>query len=310
MLQPLAITKARPSLFSDPATKTKAIILAVAVGLNLWALQHLPARVTFSEAWWAPLPTILILAGAGIFCTYQNWTRVGMYFCALAWVASSGLSEIHALYAVGTIGWPLVDNWLAGIDASLGFCVADAKTFADRNPVAGTVLAILYDGIIVQTFLVMLLLSIKRDRLSLNRFIIGFMLCEPVLLLFFLLMPAAGPFDYYGYESTPMQGLYLGHLEALRGTTDLQVKFPTGLVTFPSFHTTWAILLAYALRKHKRWFLAGGIINALIVIATLTTGWHYLADVIGGALLAVLVIVVCNRICKVACVPDAPNQSR
>ncbi|GJM24028.1 MAG: hypothetical protein DHS20C16_04430 [Phycisphaerae bacterium] len=283
---------------SDPATRVKAVILAIAVGLNLWALNSLPSRVSFAEVWWAPLPTIIILAGAGMFCTYQKWTRVGMFFCALAWVASSGLSEIHALYAVGTMGGPLVDDWLANIDASLGFCVADVKVFADSMPLARNILAVLYDGIIVQTFLVLLLLSLKRDRISLNRFVIGFMICEPILLLSFLLMPAAGPFAHYGYEMTPMQALYLGQLEALRGADAMHVAFPTGLVTFPSFHTTWAILLAYAVRKHRGWFTFGVVINALIVLATLTTGWHFLADVIGGALLAMIVIAVCNRMCR------------
>ncbi|MEZ6082757.1 MAG: phosphatase PAP2 family protein [Phycisphaerae bacterium] len=284
-------------MLRDRATRAKACILAVAVGLNLWALSTLPSRVTFAEVWWAPLPTIVILAAAGMFCTYQKWTRVGMYFCALAWVASSGLSEIHALYAVGTKGGPLADNWLANIDAALGFCVADVKALADSVPFARNVLAVLYDGIIVQTFLVMLLLSLKRDQISLNRFIIGFMICEPILLFSFWLMPAAGPFAHYGYEMTPMQALYLSQLEALRGTEALHVAFPTGLVTFPSFHTTWAILLAYAVRKHRGWFAFGMVINALIVLATLTTGWHFLADVIGGALLAVVVIVLCHLIC-------------
>lgn len=283
-------------ILREPATRAKAFILAIAVGLNLWALSSLPARVTFAEVWWAPLPTIVILAGAGMFCTYQKWARVGMFFCALAWVASSGLSEIHALYAAGTMGGPLVDDWLANIDATLGFCVADVKAVADGLPFARNVLAVLYDGIIVQTFLVLLLLSFKRDRLSLNRFVIGFMICEPILLLSFLLMPAAGPFAHYGYQMTPMQTLYLGQLEALRGSDALHVAFPTGLVTFPSFHTTWAILLAYAVRKHRGWFAFGVIINVLIVLATLTTGWHFLADVIGGILLAMVVIAVSKRL--------------
>ncbi len=284
-------------MLREPATRAKAFILAIAVALNLWAFSSLPSRVTFAQVWWAPLPTIIILAGAGMFCTYQKWTRVGMFFCALAWVASSGISEIHALYAVGTHGGVLVDDWLANIDASLGFCVADIKAFSDSVPFVRNVLAVLYDGIIVQTFLVLLLLSMKRDRLSLNRFVIGFMICEPILLLSFLLMPAAGPFAQYGYEMTPMQALYLGQLEALRGTDALHVAFPTGLVTFPSFHTTWAILLAYAVRKHRGWFAFGLVINSLIVVATLTTGWHFLADVIGGGLLAIFVITISNRLC-------------
>ncbi len=284
-------------MLRDPATRVKTFILAIAVGLNLWALSSLPARITFAEVWWAPLPTIVILAGAGMFCSYQKWSRVGMFFCALAWVAAAGLSEIHALYAVGTLGGPLVDGWLAHIDASLGFCVADMKAFADSLPLARNVLAVLYDGIIVQTFLVLLLLSLKRDRLSLNRFVVGFMICEPLLLLSFLLAPAAGPFAQYGYDMTPMQALYLGQLEALRGTEALHVAFPTGLVTFPSFHTTWAILLAYAVREHRGWFAFAMAINALVVLATLTTGWHFLADVIGGAVMAIFVIAASNRLC-------------
>ncbi|NOX59544.1 MAG: phosphatase PAP2 family protein [Planctomycetes bacterium] len=289
----------RPHLLArvERATRAKAIVLAVAMGLNVWAMFQLPERISFATGWWAPLPTILILAGAGLICTYQKWTRTGLFFCALAWVASAGVSEIHALYAVATFGSPLADSWLAGIDASLGFCVADVKAWADSLPYLRNVLAVLYDGIIVETFLVLFLLSLKRDRVSLNRFVIGFMLCEPALLVFFALMPAAGPFDYYAYDATPMQGLYLGQLEALRGAGPLHVAVPTGLVTFPSFHTTWAILLACALWRHKGWFAFGIVVNALIVLATLTTGWHYLSDLLGGIILAGVVGGVAVLLC-------------
>ena len=68
------------------------------------------------------------------------------------------------------------------------------------------------------------------------------------------------------------------------------------LVTFPSFHTTWAILLAYAFRGRRRWFIPAVILNAAVIAATLTTGWHYFTDVIGGVLLAVAVIWLTKRL--------------
>jgi membrane-associated phospholipid phosphatase len=63
-----------------------------------------------------------------------------------------------------------------------------------------------------------------------------------------------------------------------------------GLITFPSFHTTWALLLAWAFRGRPRWFVPSAVLNAAVIVATLTTGWHYFADVAAGAALGVAVI--------------------
>jgi membrane-associated phospholipid phosphatase len=61
-----------------------------------------------------------------------------------------------------------------------------------------------------------------------------------------------------------------------------------GIVAFPSFHVLLAILTAVALSA-IRWLRAPAWAMAVLVgLSTLTTGWHYLVDVIGGIVLAIV----------------------
>ena len=63
-----------------------------------------------------------------------------------------------------------------------------------------------------------------------------------------------------------------------------------GIVSFPSFHTTLAILLVYAVRHH-RWALAVLFpLNMLLIVATLSVGGHYLVDLPAGAAVAAISI--------------------
>ena len=109
----------------------------------------------------------------------------------------------------------------------------------------------------------------------------------------FFLFPALGPFTAYGFSPNADQTRYLDHLQSLREGRRLLVtwKEAEGLITFPSFHTTWAILLALAFRHRTRLFAASVFLNTLVVISTLTTGWHYLSDVLGGILVSAIVLV-------------------
>jgi len=63
-----------------------------------------------------------------------------------------------------------------------------------------------------------------------------------------------------------------------------------GLITVPSFHVIWAVILAASARGWVRpfaWFL-----NAAVIAATITTGWHYGTDVVAGLLVALLVLLM------------------
>jgi hypothetical protein len=73
---------------------------------------------------------------------------------------------------------------------------------------------------------------------------------------------------------------------ALKGDGRFVLHFreAEGIIACPSFHTTLAILAALALRSvpYLRWPAA--LLASLIVVSTVTTGWHYISDVLAGAL--------------------------
>ena len=81
-----------------------------------------------------------------------------------------------------------------------------------------------------------------------------------------------------------------------------------GLVNFPSFHTTLAIVFVYAVRRRSRPLTIAAALNVVMIVSVLTEGGHYLVDVIAGAAVAAGAIFAAARI-EAALAPDAPIRS-
>ena len=79
-----------------------------------------------------------------------------------------------------------------------------------------------------------------------------------------------------------------------------------GLITFPSFHTAVAILFAWALWRTPVAWVFGVILNGLMILATPLAGSHYVIDLVGGTVVAMVAIGIANRICR----PGDSAQSR
>ena len=202
------------------------------------------------------------------------------------------------MYGAATLSFPLVDDTLVSLDSVLGVHVPSIVAWAESHPALNGVLQWAYHSTIIQTLVVILVLGFAGDRRPLELFVLQFMLSLWIAVLIFCFAPAEGPFTAYDVEPNAHQARYLEHLRDFRSgeRTEIVLAEAEGLVTFPSFHTTWAILLAFAFRGRRRWFIPAVILNAAVIAATLTTGWHYFTDVIGGVLLAVVVILLTKRL--------------
>ena len=194
-------------------------------------------------------------------------------------------------YLGATTARPFADRLLAGWDAALGFHVPDAVAWQACHPAIGAVLSASYDTLLPQTAALVILLGLAGDRKPLERFMLRMILAGLVTLVFFLAMPAEGPFSHYGFAPSPSQAHYLDHLHTLRNGARMCFSFDDGegLITFPSFHAIWAILLTVAC-VGRRWVCAiFALLNAAVIVSTMTTGWHYLCDVLAGIAVATLI---------------------
>jgi membrane-associated phospholipid phosphatase len=110
------------------------------------------------------------------------------------------------------------------------------------------------------------------------------MVCVWITFLIFWAFPAEGPFMGFGFQPSAEQASYLEHMRALRAGEygSFTYRYAEGLVTFPSFHTIAALLCAMAYVHRRLLFFPFAILNAAVILSTITTGWHYLSDVLAG----------------------------
>ena len=68
-----------------------------------------------------------------------------------------------------------------------------------------------------------------------------------------------------------------------------------GIICFPSFHTIWSVLSVVALWPFRSLRVPSSLLASLIVISTVTTGWHYMSDVFAGLLFAGISLACADR---------------
>ena len=64
------------------------------------------------------------------------------------------------------------------------------------------------------------------------------------------------------------------------------------IVCFPSFHVIWAIFCVAALWGFRFLRIPVSLLAGMIIISTVTTGWHYFIDVLGGIVIAGLSLAI------------------
>ena len=72
-----------------------------------------------------------------------------------------------------------------------------------------------------------------------------------------------------------------------------------GLLSFPSFHTILAVLAAAALWSVPDLCWLTSVWAALIVVSTVTTGWHFIIDVLAGFVVVAISIAMAKAFMRI-----------
>lgn len=237
-----------------------------------------------------------LFGAVGLFYAYlrpdQRIARFMFNLVVIVLYMSGGIVMSYLLMALNL---PLVDAQLSAIDRALGFdwpaliemvsrhtWIADASTFFYKSSMLFMMAMLFYLGA-----------TNRIDRVE-----------EFVMLLIFAgilngviagSLPAAGAYVHYNPAHelvkliTPTtDAAYMKEFFELREgeVRQLAIGRSKGLMTFPSFHTVFSLIMVFALRGTGWVFAFAVVFNLGIIASTPIDGGHHLIDVIAGFALA------------------------
>jgi len=187
-------------------------------------------------------------------------------------------------YGAVAAGFPYADWWLAAADASLGVHVASLAAWTAAHPLANLAFRISYASLIAQFFFTILVLAAHRDRARVWEFAFHFHMCLVIALAALVVFPAICPPPYYHFQPTIDMTRVIRQIRDLHEGTMKVVRFDEleGLVSFPSFHAAGGLMVTWAFRDRRRFFVPLALLNLALFASTFMTGVHYVVDVIAS----------------------------
>jgi membrane-associated phospholipid phosphatase len=237
-----------------------------------------------------------LIAGWWLFGA-RGFTALAMIGTVAAMAPGSMLFSYTAIAA--SAPFPTIDAKLAAIDAAMGFDWITALAFVGKSPFITSVLEFFYHKTIIGLLYVLLFLWVAGRYDRLIEYFWLFTLCAFAANVISIFLPAAGAFvlhapgdEIRGAVPASSGVWHLAHFNALRdGTFSVFDPYMAeGLITFPSFHTASAVLIALALRGYGLITAVASVVAALIVASTVPIGGHHLIDVVAGTALVFVLL--------------------
>ncbi len=246
----------------------------------------------------------LIVGGAALgFCRYRlrdpetPWQRVARdgaeYVGAFALVCLLG-AVISYPEAASTKGF--VDPSLERIDRFFDFDWVGIYRVVVAHPLLQPLGRAVYASIFVSPAILLGYCALADRKDQARRMILSFWLGALLTLSWFPRVPAVGPLAYLWHGPIPYMptsALYQAHLlPALRShaLSVVDIGALRGIVCMPSFHTTSAVLYMAAAWRVRPLRVPLIALNAAMLLATPIEGTHYLADMMGGALIGAIAL--------------------
>ena len=206
----------------------------------------------------------------------------------ILYLAITILCAILAAYAMQRFAFPLRDQLFASTDRALGFDWLAYAQWVDRHLAVQRLFHFAYDTIQIQIVLPLVVLALFNRPREVRVYLLAFAIALSVTIVISALLPAAGPIvfvDRASFHILKFTGATpLDHLMRLREAGPLILRdSPGGIATFPSFHSTIAVLTPLVLRRHTRVFIVLLVLDAAMLGGTITEGAHYFCDALAGS---------------------------
>jgi membrane-associated phospholipid phosphatase len=243
-----------------------------------------------------PLWAFLLAVAAMLLRRYGHQRTSGAME-AVALIYGQGFATLFLLFPLTAISLPFADNILASFDHVFGFdWLSFAALFAGR-PLAQTALVIAYHSFDWQPLIIVLALFAKDRQNRAWQFVTAGTIAALLTSVLYPVAPALGAYWHFGLNAAEFPNLHAGWqfgpiIEAVRnGAREIGPDKFTGMVSFPSYHASAAVIFAWAMWPLKVARGPFAILNFLVCVSALLVGAHYLVDVIGGVMVGAVSII-------------------
>jgi hypothetical protein len=256
--------------------------------------------VSLAGCWWAEVAVlpgpIAVRAAAPVlfllgyfFYRWRREHRLQGLLLVVFWSLVLGLLYIPPMYIAARCPVPFRDQTLARLDRAIGVDVPAILKVIENYPRCKRFLDYCYDTLLVLVVIAVMIPPVCGKITRAQEYLVAGIASAVISIPIFALVPARGPWAYYRYTATPEQQTVEQVIVTLKGPDPFVLHYfqIEGIISFPSFHTILAILAAFALWpvRFVRW--PASLLAALIVISSLTTGWHYAVDILAGVAVAI-----------------------
>ncbi len=232
---------------------------------------------------------------------YTRWRKMHAIHAVLKpfiWMFLMQTALLPCLFAAARTPAPLVDNGLAHVDGLMHFSTGAVVNLVRRWPKLDAASEISYNLLLPLCLLATTVPVLRKHRGDADLFLLSVAISSILAMILFAFLPAGGPWTVYGYRPSEDQSGFQQFLMQLKSPAPYPALRTGAIITFPSFHVIMAVLAAAAL-----WRFRGGrpyvaAITLLICAATVTTGWHYATDILGGIAVAAISRYIALRILR------------
>ena len=219
---------------------------------------------------------LMLLLATALYCRWRNHRH--LYEAALLsiWMVALSILLNLLMQICGRSPAPLVDHQLAHIDS-----VLFAPVVRWIRPVPA--LGMFYDTLPWLMLLAVMLPCLRGHYRQAQQYIVAVMLAAFMTAALFVFCPAVGPWVVSGHQPSRQQAAVQAYLLLLKSPGPIAMDMDiAAIVSFPSFHVVLALLSASALWPYRKLRLVLVTLCAAISVSTVTTGWHYVIDLVGG----------------------------
>ncbi|HEX5283512.1 MAG TPA: phosphatase PAP2 family protein [Bryocella sp.] len=215
----------------------------------------------------------------------------------ILWAAAFAVVLPLAVTAVARLGGPLRDGLFMRIDGAMGVSTPAIARWAAHHMI-GKIINSSYGLLLPFLPLAILASGLSGRWFQARVYVVSNVAAFAIGLPLFGALPAIGP--WHGYKTPP--SIAQAKCETSLLTIRAKGSAPeiAGVVCFPSFHAIWAVLCGYAFSGFRRSIrIPVYILTTLMLLSTVTTGWHYVTDVLAGLLVAIVSLLIGRRIAMI-----------